>query len=156
LLKGHITVYEPRGQYQLQVLAVELQGVGALQAAFEKLKEKLGAEGLFAPNENVPCPVFRSASAWLPRPTGAAIRDVLQVMRRRNPTVEIIFDPVRGARRGRGGGNRGGHRPAQRVVPLSTRPAGDWPIPSPREAGRGQGEGFVPSRGRTKPILRWT
>ena len=99
ILKGHITVYEPRGQYQLQVLAVELQGVGALQAAFEKLKEKLGAEGLFAPERKRPLPRFPQRIGLVTSPTGAAIRDVLQVMRRRNPTVEIILTPcaVQGA-----------------------------------------------------------
>src|SRR5208282_5407335 len=58
ILKGEMTVYEPRGQYQLRVLAVELQGVGALQAAFEKLKEKLAAGGLFAPERKRPLPPF--------------------------------------------------------------------------------------------------
>jgi exodeoxyribonuclease VII large subunit len=99
ILKGHITVYEPRGQYQLQVLAVELQGVGALQAAFEKLKEKLGAEGLFAPERKRPLPRFPQRIGLVTSPTGAAIRDVLHVMQRRNPTAEIILAPcaVQGA-----------------------------------------------------------
>jgi len=99
MLKGHITVYEPRGQYQLQVLAVEPQGVGALQAAFEKLKEKLGAEGLFAPARKRPLPRFPQRIGLVTSPAGAAIRDVLQVMRRRNPAVEIILTPcaVQGA-----------------------------------------------------------
>jgi len=99
ILNGHITVYEPRGQYQLQVLAVELQGVGALQAAFEKLKEKLGAEGLFAPERKRPLPRFPQRIGLVTSPTGAAIRDVLHVMQRRNPTVEIILAPcaVQGA-----------------------------------------------------------
>jgi exodeoxyribonuclease VII large subunit len=99
ILKGHITVYEARGQYQLQVLAVELQGVGALQAAFEKLKEKLGAEGLFAPARKRPPPRFPRRIGLVTSPSGAAIRDVLQVMRRRNPSVEIILTPcaVQGA-----------------------------------------------------------
>jgi len=99
ILKGHITVYEPRGQYQLQVLAVELQGVGALQAAFEKLKEKLGAEGLFASERKRPLPRFPRRIGLVTSPTGAAIRDVWHVMRRRNPAVEIILTPcaVQGA-----------------------------------------------------------
>ena len=99
VLKGQVTVYEARGQYQLQVLAVELQGVGALQAAFERLKEKLGAEGLFAPERKRPLPRFPQRIGLVTSPTGAAIRDVLQVMRRRNPTVEIILTPcaVQGA-----------------------------------------------------------
>jgi exodeoxyribonuclease VII large subunit len=99
VLKGQITVYEARGQYQLQVLAVELQGVGALQAAFEKLKEKLGAEGLLAPERKRPLPRFPRRIGLVTSPSGAAIRDVLQVMRRRNPSVEIILTPcaVQGA-----------------------------------------------------------
>jgi len=68
LLQGDVTVYEARGQYQLIVRAVELQGVGALQIAFEKLKQKLAAEGLFAPNESVHCRNIHSASGWSRRP----------------------------------------------------------------------------------------
>ena len=66
-LQGDMTVYEPRGQYQLRVTEVELQGIGALQAAFEKLKQRLKAEGLFAPERKRPCRATRSASAWSPR-----------------------------------------------------------------------------------------
>ena len=69
LLQGDVTVYEARGQYQLIVRAVELQGVGALQIAFEKLKQQLAAEGLFAPARKRPLPNTRNASAWShPRP----------------------------------------------------------------------------------------
>jgi exodeoxyribonuclease VII large subunit len=93
VLKGPITVYEPRGQYQMQVQAVELQGIGALQAAFEKLKERLGAEGLFAPERKRPLPAFPQRVGLVTSPTGAAIRDVLHVTRRRNPAVEIILAP---------------------------------------------------------------
>src|SRR2546426_8082011 len=57
-LQGEVTVYEPRGQYQLRVTAVELEGIGALQAAFEKLKQKLKAEGLFAPERKRPLPRY--------------------------------------------------------------------------------------------------
>jgi exodeoxyribonuclease VII large subunit len=94
-----MTVYEPRGQYQLRVLAVELQGVGALQAAFEKLKEKLAAEGLFDLGRKRPLPQFPQRIGLVTSPTGAAIRDVLHVARRRNPALEIIFVPcaVQGA-----------------------------------------------------------
>jgi exodeoxyribonuclease VII large subunit len=99
ILKGQITVYEPRGQYQLQVQAVELQGIGALQAAFEKLKQKLEAEGLFASERKRSLPRFPQRIGLVTSPTGAAIRDVLHVMQRRNPTVEIILAPcaVQGA-----------------------------------------------------------
>src|SRR5208283_415322 len=93
ILKGEMTVYEPRGQYQMRVLAVELQGVGALQAAFEKLKEKLAAGGLFAPERKRPLPRFPQRIGLVTSPTGAAIRDVLHVARRRNPALEIILVP---------------------------------------------------------------
>src|ERR1700722_5901675 len=93
ILKGEMTGYEQRGQYQLRVLAVELQGVGALQAAFEKLKEKLAAEGLFALDRKRPLPRFPQRIGLVTSPTGAALRDVLHVAQRRNPALEIIFTP---------------------------------------------------------------
>jgi exodeoxyribonuclease VII large subunit len=93
ILKGQCTVYEARGQYQLQVLAVELQGLGALQAAFEKLKQKLAADGLFAPERKRPLPGFPGRIGLVTSPTGAAIRDVMHVVRRRNPMLEIILAP---------------------------------------------------------------
>lgn len=95
LLQGEVTVYEARGQYQLIVRAVELQGLGALQAAFEKLKQQLAAEGLFAPERKRPLPRFPRRIGLVTSPTGAAIRDVLHVIRRRNPALEIIFAPAR-------------------------------------------------------------
>jgi exodeoxyribonuclease VII large subunit len=91
VLKGEMTVYEPRGQYQLRVLAVELQGLGALQVAFEKLKERLAAEGLFALDRKRTLPRFPQRIGLVTSPTGAAIRDVLHVVQRRNPALEIIF-----------------------------------------------------------------
>jgi exodeoxyribonuclease VII large subunit len=95
LLQGDVTVYEARGQYQLIVRAVELQGVGALQIQFEKLKQKLAAEGLFAPERKRPLPKYPQRIGLVTSPTGAAIRDVLHVVQRRNPGLEIIFVPCR-------------------------------------------------------------
>ncbi len=95
LLQGDVTVYEARGQYQLIVRAVELQGVGALQVAFEKLKAKLAAEGLFAPGRKRPLPEYPQRIGLVTSPTGAAIRDVLHVVQRRNPGLEIILAPCR-------------------------------------------------------------
>jgi exodeoxyribonuclease VII large subunit len=95
LLQGDVTVYEARGQYQLIVRAVELQGVGALQIAFEKLKLKLATEGLFAPERKRPLPEFPQRIGLVTSPTGAAIRDVLHVIQRRNPALEIILAPCR-------------------------------------------------------------
>jgi exodeoxyribonuclease VII large subunit len=95
LLQGDVTVYEARGQYQLIVRAVELQGVGALQIAFEKLKQKLAAEGWFAPERKRALPKFPARIGLVTSPTGAAIRDVLHVVQRRNPALEIILAPCR-------------------------------------------------------------
>jgi exodeoxyribonuclease VII large subunit len=95
LLQGDVTVYEARGQYQLIVRAIELQGVGALQIAFEKLKQKLAAEGLFAPERKRPLPKYPQCIGLVTSPTGAAIRDVLHVIQRRNPALEIILAPCR-------------------------------------------------------------
>jgi exodeoxyribonuclease VII large subunit len=95
LLQGDVTVYEARGQYQLIVRAVELQGVGALQLAFEKLKQKLAVEGLFAPERKRPLPEYPQRIGLVTSPTGAAIRDVLHVVQRRNPALEIILVPCR-------------------------------------------------------------
>jgi exodeoxyribonuclease VII large subunit len=95
LLQGDVTVYEARGQYQLIVRAVELQGTGALQIAFEKLKQKLAAEGLFAPERKRALPDYPQRIGLVTSPTGAAIRDVVHVIRRRNPSLEIILAPCR-------------------------------------------------------------
>jgi len=95
ILDGELTVYEPRGQYQLRVTGVELQGVGALQAAFERLKAKLGAEGLFDPDRKRPLPPFPRRIGLVTSPTGAAIRDVLHVIGRRFAGLEIVLVPVR-------------------------------------------------------------
>ena len=95
VLQGDLTVYEPRGQYQLVVRAVEMQGVGALQIAFEQLKQKLAAEGLFAPERKRPLPRYPQRIGLVTSPTGAAIRDVLHVIQRRQPDLEIILAPCR-------------------------------------------------------------
>ncbi len=95
LLQGEVTVYESRGQYQLIVREVELKGVGALQVAFEKLKQKLAAEGLFAQERKRALPRYPQRIGLVTSPTGAAIRDVLHVVQRRNPGMEIILAPCR-------------------------------------------------------------
>ena len=94
-LGGEITVYEPRGQYQLRVTQVELEGVGALQAAFERLKARLQAEGLFDPARKRPLPAFPRRVGLVTSPTGAAIRDVLHVVERRFAGLEFVLVPVR-------------------------------------------------------------
>ena len=95
LLQGGLTVYEPRGQYQLIVRALEPQGIGALQLAFEKLKRKLQAEGLFAQERKRLLPRYPQRIGLVTSPTGAAIRDVLHVIQRRQPSLEIILAPCR-------------------------------------------------------------
>jgi exodeoxyribonuclease VII large subunit len=95
ILQGEITVYEVRGQYQLVVRQIELRGAGALQIAFEKLKLKLAAEGLFATERKRPLPKYPQRIGLVTSPTGAAIRDVLHVVQRRNPGLEIILASCR-------------------------------------------------------------
>jgi exodeoxyribonuclease VII large subunit len=93
--QGDLTVYEPRGQYQLVVRSIELQGVGTLQLAFERLKQKLNAEGWFAPERKRPLPRFSRRIGLVTSPTGAAIRDVLHVLQRRDPGLELVLVPCR-------------------------------------------------------------
>ena len=95
LLQGGVTLFESRGQYQLIVRKVELQGQGALQVRFEKLKRKLEAEGLFASGRKRPLPAFPARVGLLTSPSGAAIRDVLHVVQRRNPSLQIVLEPCR-------------------------------------------------------------
>ncbi len=95
VLQGNLTVYEPRGQYQLIVRAVELQGVGALQAAFERLKQKLQSEGLFEPGRKRPLPRFPRRVGLVTSPTAAALQDVLHVIERRYAGLELVLAPCR-------------------------------------------------------------
>ena len=95
VVDGEITVYEARGQYQLRVLAVQLQGVGALQVAFEKLKQKLKAEGLFDAGHKRPLPQFPRCIGIVTSVAGAAIQDVLHAIERRNPSLEVVLASCR-------------------------------------------------------------
>ena len=92
---GTVTVFEARGQYQLNVQILQPRGVGLLQAKFEALKRKLEAEGLFAPERKRPLPKFPRRIGIVTSPTGAAIRDMLNVLRRRAPWLQILVSPVR-------------------------------------------------------------
>jgi exodeoxyribonuclease VII large subunit len=94
-LNGDLTVYEARGQYQLIVTALELQGLGALQMAFEKLKQKLQTEGLFAPERKRSLPRYPHRVGMVTSPTGAAIQDVIQALRRRHRGLELILASCR-------------------------------------------------------------
>lgn len=95
VIRGEMTVYEPRGQYQLRVLAVEIQGQGNLQAAFERLKKKLQGEGLFAPERKRALPKFSRRIGIATSLTGAALQDVLHVIERRQRGLEIVVAPCR-------------------------------------------------------------
>ncbi|MBA5875879.1 MAG: exodeoxyribonuclease VII large subunit [Nitrospira sp. CR1.2] len=92
--RGRISVYEPRGEYQLIVDALEPKGLGAWQLAFEQLKERLAAEGLFEEARKRPLPAFPRTVGVVTSPTGAAIRDIVAVLRRRCPVVDILVAPV--------------------------------------------------------------
>jgi exodeoxyribonuclease VII large subunit len=92
---GTVTVFEARGQYQLNVQILQPRGVGLLQAKFEALKRKLEAEGLFAPERKRPLPKFPRRIGIVTSPSGAAIRDMLNVLRRRAPWLQILINPVR-------------------------------------------------------------
>jgi exodeoxyribonuclease VII large subunit len=92
---GTVTVFEARGQYQLNVQILQPRGVGLLQAKFETLKRKLEAEGLFAPERKRSLPRFPRRIGIVTSPTGAAIRDMLNVLRRRAPWLQILINPVR-------------------------------------------------------------
>jgi exodeoxyribonuclease VII large subunit len=92
---GHLDVYAPRGSYQLVVDQVQPKGMGALELALRKLREKLAAEGLFDPSRKRPLPAFPRRLAFVTSPTGAAVRDFLEVLRRRWRGVDVWVIPAR-------------------------------------------------------------
>jgi exodeoxyribonuclease VII large subunit len=94
LARGRIDVYEARGEYQLLVETLEPQGLGALQVAFEQLKKKLAAEGLFAPQRKRPLPRFPRRIGIVTSPRGAAIADMVQILTRRFPGLHIRLFPA--------------------------------------------------------------
>ena len=91
---GHISLYEKTGQYQLYAEFMEPLGIGALQVAFEQLKEKLAAEGLFDGDFKREIPKNSSCIAVITSPTGAAVRDILQIVKRRDPNVKVAIFPT--------------------------------------------------------------
>ena len=95
ILRGRITLYEQRGDYQLIAEYAEPLGVGALQLAFEQLKERLSREGLFDDSRKQPLPLLPQRIGVVTSPTGAAIHDSLTVVNRRFANVEILIVPVR-------------------------------------------------------------
>lgn len=94
LTRGRVTVYEPRGEYQVIVEYVEPRGVGSLQLAFEQLRERLAGEGLFLESRKRPLPRFPRAVGVVTSPTGAAVRDIVTVLCRRWPAAHIVIAPV--------------------------------------------------------------
>ncbi len=94
-VRGSVSVYEPRGEYQIYVEHIEPVGLGALQLAFEQLKKRLAAEGLFDPARKKPLPVLPGRIGLVTSPRGAAVRDVVRILRRRFPNVHLILYPVR-------------------------------------------------------------
>jgi len=92
---GRIGVYERSGQYQLYIEKLEPRGVGALQLAFQQLKDKLLKEGLFDQQNKKPLPYLPVRIGVVTSPTGAAIRDILSILRRRFANVEVLINPVR-------------------------------------------------------------
>jgi exodeoxyribonuclease VII large subunit len=92
---GEISVYEPRGQYQMVVKQVQAKGKGSLQERFEALKRQLHAEGLFDEENKRPIPRFPRVVALVTSPTGAAIQDMLNILTRRAPWVRVLVFPVR-------------------------------------------------------------
>jgi exodeoxyribonuclease VII large subunit len=92
---GTVTVFEARGQYQLNVQILQLRGLGLLQAKFEALKRKLEAEGLFAAERKRSLPKFPRRIGIVTSRSGAAVRDMLNVLRRRAPWLRILISPVR-------------------------------------------------------------
>ncbi len=95
LANGEISVYERRGNYQIICRELQPRGVGALQLAFEKLKAKLSAEGLFDESRKKPLPLLPQRIGIVTSPTGAAIRDILNVINRRFANVHILLYPAR-------------------------------------------------------------
>src|SRR5216110_3968751 len=92
---GNVSVFEARGQYQLSVQIIQPRGLGVLQAKFEALKRKLEAEGLFDPARKRALPKFPKRIGIVTSPSGAAIRDVLNILRRRAPWLSILISTVR-------------------------------------------------------------
>jgi exodeoxyribonuclease VII large subunit len=93
--RGRISVYDPKGEYQIVCEHLEPEGLGALQLAFDQLKQRLSAEGLFDPDRKRPLPTLPRKIGVVTSPDGAAVRDIIQVLRRRYPNAHIVIRPTR-------------------------------------------------------------
>lgn len=94
IIRGRVSVYEPSGQYQLYAEDMQPDGVGALSLAYEQLKARLAEEGLFDREHKRPLPPYPEKIGVITSPSGAAVRDILQITARRWPVAEIVFCPV--------------------------------------------------------------
>jgi exodeoxyribonuclease VII large subunit len=95
LVRGRLSVYEPRGDYQLIVEYMEPMGLGSLQMAYDQLKEKLRKEGLFDESHKMPLPMLPRKVGIVTSPTGAAIRDMLRILKRRNDSLDVLIYPAK-------------------------------------------------------------
>src|SRR5205807_1976223 len=94
IAKGRLIVYVPRGEYQLQVEEIQPKGIGPLELAFRQLKEKLSIKGYFEPRRKKKLPHFPRRVVLVTSPTGAAVRDMLEILNRRWPALEVWVCPV--------------------------------------------------------------
>jgi exodeoxyribonuclease VII large subunit len=94
IARGRVTVYEPRGELQLSAEYLEPKGAGALQMAFEQLKQKLAAEGLFDPSRKKPIPALPRRIGVVTSPRGAAVRDIVNIVRRRHRGLNLLIYPA--------------------------------------------------------------
>lgn len=94
IARGSVSVYERDGQYQFYVTQMQPDGIGSLYLAFEQLKKKLEAEGLFAAERKKPLPAYPSAIGVITSPTGAAVRDIITTLTRRYPAASVLLYPV--------------------------------------------------------------
>lgn len=132
---GDLTVYEQRGNYQVIVRAVQPKGLGSLQARFEALKQKLAAEGIFENEYKKPIPRFPRIVALVTSPTGAAIRDMLNILTRRTPWLRVLVFPVRVQ-------GQGAEREIARAIQLLNQ-AEDIGLPTPDTIVVGRGGGSL-------------
>jgi len=95
VVTGRLSIYGPRGEYQIVVETMEPKGLGALQLAFEQLKNKLAAEGLFDEDRKRALPLLPLTVGLVTSPTGAAVQDMIRILRRRHPQINILLYPVR-------------------------------------------------------------
>ena len=93
--RGRVSVYDPKGEYQIIVEHLEPEGLGALQLAFDQLKKRLAAEGLFDPRRKRPLPALPRKIGVVTSLDGAAVRDIIKVLRRRHPNAHIVIRPAR-------------------------------------------------------------